>query len=118
MRFLSVQADSYDKVRRAQYLERLQRCDTIVVKPRLVKFRDRENFEQEAATFEDIQLMIMEKVARRSQATVESLQSEDVGSSVEAEVVASNSSRNTTLLDEEEKELRNWLSITAGLRRV
>jgi hypothetical protein len=66
MRFLSVQADSYDKFRRAQYLERLQRCDTIVVKPRLVKFRDRENFEQEAATFEDIQLMIMEKVARRS----------------------------------------------------
>jgi hypothetical protein len=49
---------------------------------------------------------------------VESLQSEDVGSSVDAEVVASNSSRNTTLSDEEEKELRNWLSITAGLKRV
>jgi hypothetical protein len=125
MRFLSDQADSCNNARRAQYLERLQRCDAVVVvvlvvKPCLVKFRDRANFEQEAATFEDIQLVVMEKEARRLQAAVEGLQSEGVGSSVEAEVVVSNSSRKTTLSEEEkeeEEELRNWLSVTAGLKK-
>jgi hypothetical protein len=80
MRFLNDQADSYNKARRAQYLERLQRCDAVVVvKPFWVKFRDRANFEQEAATFEDIQLVVMEKEARRPQAAVESLQSKMSG---------------------------------------